>query len=63
MSKVLATVNQFVGHAGQSVWIGEGDEYDSSDPLVKANPGMFTKEAPAPAPAAKERPARGRSVA
>lgn len=44
-SKVYATVNQFVGHGGISVWLGEGDEYDSSDPLVQAHPQFFT-EAP-----------------
>lgn len=44
MSKVYATVNQFVGHGGVSVWIGEGDVYDAGDELVKAHPEMFTEE-------------------
>jgi len=60
MSKVYATVNQFVGHGGQSVWIGAGDVYDTSDSLVKANPDMFTKEATGAAAVAEERATRGR---
>lgn len=53
MSKVYATVNQFVGHGGQSVWIGFGDQYDSTHPLVKANPDWFTKETPGTVAAAE----------
>jgi hypothetical protein len=59
-SKVYATVNQFVGHNGQSVWLGAGDEYDSSDAIVRANPDMFTKHATGPAAVAEERQSRGR---
>lgn len=55
MSKVVATVSTFVGHGGQSVWVAAGEEYDASDPLVKANPDMFTK---LPEP---ERPERTRA--
>lgn len=55
MSNVYATVNQFVGHGGQSVWIGAGDVYDSSDPLVVAHPDWFTREATGKAAVAEER--------
>lgn len=43
--KVNAKLSTFVGHGGQSVWVQEGDEYDSANPIVKANPGMFTEPA------------------
>jgi hypothetical protein len=58
MSKVYGTVNQFVGHGGQSVWIGVGDEFDGSEEIVKSHPEMFTKEEASPAklsPAARAR--------
>lgn len=62
MSKVFATVNQFVGFEGQSVWLGAGDPYDSGDPLVKAFPDFFTKESTGAPVAAEEKPrTRGRS--
>lgn len=50
--KVYATMNGFVGFNGQSVWLGEGDEYDENDPLVKARPDDFTSRVPGTAIAA-----------
>jgi hypothetical protein len=43
--KVTVRETRFVGHRGQSVWLAAGDEYDHDDPIVKANPHMFTKPA------------------
>lgn len=60
MSKVYATVNGFVGHGGQSVWLGEGDEYDENDPLVKAMPERFTAKV-SPAAVVAEDKARRRT--
>lgn len=45
MSKVYAKLSTFVGHGGQSVFITQGDEYDDSDPLVKAHRDKFTEPA------------------
>lgn len=45
--KVYATISGFVGHAGQSVWLGEGDEHDADAPLVRALPHLFTARPPA----------------
>lgn len=56
MSKVYATMSGFIGHAGQSVPINEGDEYDVSDPLVEAHPEHFT--ARSSSPAAEDKPKR-----
>lgn len=47
MGKVYSVTNGFVGFAGQSVPLNAGDEYDDSDPLVKACPQHFTSAAPA----------------
>lgn len=58
MSQVYATVNTFVGYRGQSLWIGAGDAYESSHPLVKAHPNWFTKDTSASPPAAQP---KGRS--
>jgi len=41
--KVTVKESRFVGHGGQSVWLAAGDEYDHDEPVVKANPDMFTK--------------------
>lgn len=40
--KVKAVFSGFVGHGGQSVWIGEGEEHDHDDAIVQANPAKFT---------------------
>lgn len=55
MSKVYATMSGFVGFDGQSVWLGEGDEYDENHPLVKARPGDFTSAKPGTAVVAEEK--------
>lgn len=41
--KVKALVSTFIGHGGQSVWLGEGDEHDHNADIVKANPDLFTE--------------------
>lgn len=47
MSKVYAAQDWgFVGHQGATVNLSAGDEYDSTDPLVKAHPEMFTGRNP-----------------
>ncbi len=55
-SKVTAKESRFVGFGGQSVWLQAGDEYDSAEAIVKANPDMFTK------PASEDPPRRGGSL-
>lgn len=45
-NKVYATISGFIGHNGQSVWLGEGDEHDMDSPIVQANPQLFTAKAP-----------------
>lgn len=60
MSKVYATRSGFVGFNGQSVWVHEDDEYDASDPLVKAMPAdMFVARPPAGAVVAEAKKQRG----
>lgn len=48
--KVTVKETRFVGHGGQSVWLHAGDEYDTSDDIVKAMPDFFTKPADEPKP-------------
>ena len=36
----------FVGHQGATVQLAAGDEYDSTHPLVKAHPELFTGRNP-----------------
>lgn len=43
MSTVRATFTGFVGVAGVPVELAEGAEWDSEDPVVRANPAMFTE--------------------
>lgn len=58
--KVYATMSGFVGHGGRSVDIHEGDEYDDSDPLVKALPQHFAPRRSDEVDDGKRRPARAR---
>jgi hypothetical protein len=60
MSTVIATYSGFVGHNGVPVQLHDGDEYDSSHPLVQANPHMFGEPAKVvgKATAAKTTPAK-----
>jgi hypothetical protein len=37
----------FVGINGEPVWLGAGDEYDTSSPVYIADPDRFTDQAPA----------------
>lgn len=63
MSKVYSTVNGFVGFNGQSHWLGEGDEYDSSDAIVKALPeGTFVARPSISALVAEEKASRRRTT-
>ena len=51
--KVKALESQFIGHGGQSVWIGAGEEWDHDHPVVKDHPELFD------VPAKEDPPKRG----
>lgn len=41
MATVIATTTARVAGTGPRVFVRKGDTYDSSDPVVKANPSLF----------------------
>ncbi len=45
MSKVTANMTGFIGFGGQSVWLQDGDEHDTAEPIVKAHPEFFATPA------------------
>ena len=59
MATVHALIDGFVGTATGDVRLREGEEYDTTDPLVKAHPELFTTPETA-APAKKTTPAKKR---
>jgi hypothetical protein len=58
MSKVYAVFDGFVGTETGDVRLSPGDEYDTSHPLVRAQPGLFTAPETPTAPAKKIPPRR-----
>lgn len=56
MATVYARIDGFVGTETGDTRLRVGEEYDTSDPLVKAHPDLFTEpttEPAAPRPARK----------
>lgn len=58
MPTVNARIDGFVGTETGDVRLREGEEYDSSDPLVKAHPDLFTPAEVEPKAAPKTAPRR-----
>ncbi len=60
MSKVRANMSGFVGFNGQSVWLQDGDEHDTTEPIVKAHPEFFVAPAKDPDVQPKRRQSNAR---
>jgi hypothetical protein len=60
MSKVYVNSDYgFVGWNGQNIRLDAGDEYDTTDQIVKDNPHLFTAQAPEGIEQPKRRGRRG----
>jgi hypothetical protein len=49
----VSKVDAFVGHKGDNVWLGVGDEWPADHPVVMAHPDFFADK---PEPAKRGRP-------
>lgn len=58
--KAVSRISGFVGHAGQSVYLSEGQEFDSGDQIVKDLPQHFRLEEEPDEPSAPKRRVGGR---
>jgi hypothetical protein len=58
MATVYALIDGFVGTATGDVRLRVGEEYDTSDPLYKAHPDLFTAPEHTSTPAKKTPPRR-----